>query len=85
MKDPEQEARETLERVERDSETLGSSSLNRMSRRMTDHFSGRDAIGAGENGQTDPIEVWGRRIGRSLSVVGFVVLVYWLASQLQLV
>ena len=85
MKDPEQEARETLERVERDSETLGSSSLNRMSRRMTDHFSGRDAIGAGENGRTDPIEVWGRRIGRSLSVVGFVVLVYWLASQLQLV
>ena len=84
MKDPEQEARETLERVERDTETLGSSSLNRMSRRMTDHFSGRDAIGAGENGQTDPIEVWGRRIGRSLSVVGFVVLVYWLASQLQL-
>jgi hypothetical protein len=85
MTDPEQESREALERVARDSETLGSSSLNRMSRRMTDHFSGRDAVGAGEDGQTDPIEVWGRRIGRGLSVVGFIVLVYWLASQLQLI
>ncbi len=54
MKDPEQEARETLERVERDSETLGSSSLNRMSRRMTDHFSGRDAIGAGGRRRNRP-------------------------------
>ncbi len=42
-------------------------------------------IGAAENGGTDPIELWGRRIGRSLSVVGFVVLVYWLAVQLQLI
>lgn len=84
MNDPEQESREALERVKRDSETLGSSSLNRISRRMTDHFSGNDAVGRAENGETDPIEVWGRRIGRSLSVVGFVVLVYWLASQLQL-
>ena len=85
MKDSLQESREALERVKRDSETLGSSSLNRMSRRMTDHFSGRDAVGAAENGETDPIEVWGRRIGRSLSVVGFVVLVYWLAVQLRLI
>lgn len=84
MNDRERESREAIERVRRDSETLGASSLNRMSRRMTDHFSGQDAIGAGEGGQTDPIEVWGRRIGRGLSVVGFIVLVYWLASQLHL-
>ena len=37
-----------------------------------------------ETAKRIPIEVWGRRIGRSLSVVGFVVLVYWLASQLHL-
>ncbi|WP_210496445.1 hypothetical protein [Microvirga antarctica] len=85
MSDAERESRETLERVKRDSETLGSSSLNRMSRRMTDHFTGQDAVGAGEDGGTDPIELWGRRIGRSLSIVGFIVLVYWLAAQLHLV
>jgi hypothetical protein len=84
MNDSKRESREALERVKRDSETLGSSSLTRMSRRMTDHLSGRDAIGAADNGDTDPIELWGRRIGRSLSIVGFVVLVYWLAVQLGL-
>jgi hypothetical protein len=84
MNDSKRESREALERVKRDSETLGSSSLNRMSRRMTDHLSARDAIGEGDNGDTDPIELWGRRIGRSLSIVGFVVLVYWLAVQLGL-
>lgn len=85
MNDPERESREALERVKRDSETLGSSSLNRMSRRMSDHLTGRDAVGAAEDGGTDPIELWGRRIGRSLSVVGFIVLVYWLAVQLRLI
>ena len=31
----------------------------------------------------DPIEVWGRRIGRALSAVGVVVLTWWLGVQLR--
>jgi hypothetical protein len=74
------EARRTLDRVARESETLGASSL----RRMSDHFGARDAAGTGEGGATDPIELWGRRIGRALSVVGVVVLSLWLLVQLKL-
>jgi hypothetical protein len=80
--DREREAREALERVRRDSESLGSSSLARAGRRVGDHFSGRDAIGEAEGGGTDPIEVWGRRVGRGLSVVGVVALSLWLGRQL---
>lgn len=75
------EAREALERVSRDSETAGSSALARMSQRAQDHFAARDAEDAFE-GSTDPIELWGRRIGRALSLVGVVVLGLWLLVQL---
>ncbi len=81
----ERQAREALDRVARDSETVGSSSIARAGRRMGDHFAGRDAVGAAEGGGTDPIELWGRRIGRALSVVGVVVLALWLAAQLGLI
>jgi hypothetical protein len=82
--DRDREADEALRRVRRDSETIGSSSLARMGRRMGDHLSGRDAVGEAE-GATDPVELWGRRIGRVLSVIGFVVLSLWLAVQLELI
>ena len=78
----EREAREALERVRRDTETVGSSALARMSRRAQDHFGGRDATGSAEGGGTDPIELWGRRIGRTLSLVGVIVLGLWLLIQL---
>ncbi len=95
----EDEAREALERVARDSETLGTSSLARIGRRLGDHFAARDAVGTGRDkpgtgrdapgterdGGTDPIELWGRRIGRGLSLVGFVVLTLWLLAQLKLI
>ncbi|MGO4572052.1 hypothetical protein [Microvirga sp. 2TAF3] len=84
MSKEEQESREVLERVKRDSETIGSSSLSRMSRRLVDHFGARDAIGDADGGSTDPIELWGRRIGRALSLIGVIVLTYWLAVQLRL-
>jgi hypothetical protein len=80
--DRDQEARDALERVRRDSEIAGTSSMARLSRRMGDHFGGKDAVGAGPDGATDPAEIWGRRIGRSLSVVAFVLLSLWLAHQL---
>ncbi|SCY17232.1 hypothetical protein [Microvirga guangxiensis] len=83
--DREREAREALERVQRDSEALGSSALARMSRHAQDHFSARDAVGAGEGGDTDSIELWGRRIGRVLSLIGVVVLTLWLLAQLGII
>ena len=78
------EVREALERVQRDSETLGSSALARMGQRAGDHFGAKDAIGAAEGGGTDPIELWGRRIGRALSLIGVVILAIWLLIQLRI-
>jgi hypothetical protein len=83
--DRDKETEEALRRVREHSETIGSSSLSRIGRRMGDHLAGRDAIGEAEGGGTDPIELWGRRIGRFLSVIGFVVLALWLAVQLGLI
>ena len=78
------EAREALERVRRDTETLGSSALARMGRQAGEHFGAKDAVGTGEGGGTDPIELWGRRIGRALSLVGVVILTIWLLVQLRI-
>ena len=78
------EAREALERVQRDTETLGSSALARMGRRAGDHFGAKDAMGSNADGGTDPIELWGRRIGRILSLIGVVILGLWLLVQLDI-
>jgi hypothetical protein len=75
------ESREALARVARDSETVGSSALARSGRRIADHFAARDAVGDVEGGSTDPAELWGRRIGRALSLLGCIALVYWLGVQ----
>jgi hypothetical protein len=80
----ERESREALERVARDSETFATSSLGRAGRRFRDHLAAKDAIGDAEGGGTDPVELWGRRIGRALSVLGFIGLSLWLAVQLKL-
>ena len=79
----EKQSREALERVARESETIGTSSLARVGRRLGDHFTGADAVGDAGGG-TDPVELWGRRIGRALSLIGVVVLGYWLGAQLRL-
>lgn len=78
----EREAREALDRVARDSETILGSSLGRAGRRVGDHFAARDAVGDADGG-TDPVEVWGRRIGRALSLLGVVVLAYLVGAQLR--
>jgi hypothetical protein len=75
-----QEAKAILDRAKRDQEGILASSMARAS----DHFSGKDAVGQGEGGATDPIEVWGRRIGRSLSLIGVIVLGYLLGVQLKI-
>jgi hypothetical protein len=79
----EKQSREALERVARESETIGTSSLARVCRRLGDHFAGADAVDD-TGGGSDPIELWGRRIGRALSLIGVVVLGYWLGAQLRL-
>ena len=79
----ERQSREALERVARESETIGTSSLAQAGRRLGNHFAGADAVGDADGG-TDPIELWGRRIGRALSLIGVVVLVYLLGVQLRL-
>jgi hypothetical protein len=83
MRDDERQkaSRDALERAARDSETIGSSALARSARRVADHFAGRDSIRESEDGGTDPAEVWGRRIGRALSLLGVVLLAYWLGVQ----
>jgi hypothetical protein len=52
------------------------SSLAAAGRRAAGHFSGRKP---GENAHAaDPIELWGRRIGRALSLIGVVALAAYL-------
>jgi hypothetical protein len=70
----EAEAKAALERVKRDSESLFGSSMGRAAQ----HFSGADAP------EGDRVELWGRRIGRSLSLLGVVVLAWWLGHQLKI-
>ncbi|MCW2308532.1 hypothetical protein [Rhodobium gokarnense] len=68
------EADEALRRVERDSETIGTSSYTRVARQASDHFSGKDAD------PDDRIEVWGRRIGRIAGLIFFIGLVLYLVT-----
>lgn len=58
-----------LDGVARDSETVGSSSLARTANRARAHLAGSDAPSG------DPMEIWGRRIGRSLGLIAVVALV----------
>ena len=65
------EALRTLETLnERD--TFVTSALARSAKRASDHFAARDAAGE------DRIELWGRRIGRALSLAGLVALAIYL-------
>ncbi|MBO6640118.1 MAG: hypothetical protein JJ920_19645 [Roseitalea sp.] len=72
----EDEARKVIERVERDSEIVGRSSFVRAAGKARDHLT------AAEADADDPVEVWGRRVGRILSVIAFIVLALWLFAYL---
>jgi hypothetical protein len=65
------EALATLNQL-REGDTFASSVLARTARRAGDHFAAKDAAGE------DRIEVWGRRIGRSLSLAGLIALAVYL-------
>lgn len=65
-----------LERVAQESESLGTSSFARTATRVSDHMSAKDAEA------DDWAELWGKRIGRGLSIIAFIVLAYWLFGHL---
>jgi len=71
--DPEAQRREALRTLDtlKEGDTFATSTLARTARRASDHFGARDA---GE----DRIELWGRRIGRGLSLAGLVALAIYL-------
>lgn len=68
-------AREELAALAREP-ALGGSALAAASRRAVRHFAGEDAGEA--PGAADGIEIWGRRIGRLLSLAAFAGLAVYL-------
>jgi hypothetical protein len=73
------DANATLEALRRRGGALGGSALADAARQAADHFAGQDAVGQGMGGGTDPVELWGRRIGRGLSLIGFIALSVYLS------
>lgn len=71
-----EEAKRILERVQRESETVGTSSMARTTEQFKKHVSGMD--GTAED--TDEIEVLGKRIGRSLGWFAVVILIIYLLN-----
>ena len=69
-----EEAREALRAVSREPASIFSSALSRAS----DHLAAKDAD------PQDGVELWGRRIGRGLSVIAFIVLAGLVGRQLHL-
>lgn len=58
-----------LEELRGQDDSLFGSALARAGQRAADHFAARDAS---IEAPDDPAELWGRRIGRALSVVAFI-------------
>ena len=59
-------ALDELQRLQREGDVLGGE-LKGVYRRTAEHFSAAEARDSG-----DPIELWGRRIGRGLAAVAFI-------------
>jgi hypothetical protein len=64
------EALDTLEKLKRDRAPLAGSGLAEAARRAGRHFAAVDATGP--DGTRDPVELWGRRIGRALSLLAVI-------------
>lgn len=65
------EAREQLKTLG-DSESLFAGSIGQAARRAAAHFAGRG------DGSDDAVEIWGKRIGRALSLGGVIALALYL-------
>jgi hypothetical protein len=59
----------------RERDDIASSALTRAARRAGDHFAAKDAQIEAAN---DRVELWGRRVGRGLSLVAFIALAIYL-------
>jgi len=70
------EAVETLDRLKRDRAPFTGSGLAEAARRAGRHFAAADAVDPG--GARDPIELWGRRVGRALSLLAVIALSIYL-------
>lgn len=68
--DGSREAKQILDRVEADSEKLGTSNMARNANRLRDHFMGE------ENPEDERLEVMAKRIARILAAIAFVYL-FW--------
>lgn len=73
-RDDSEEARRILDRIDREQAPLASGLARRTADRLHDHMAASDAD------QSDPIEVWGTRIGRILGIVVMTGLVLYLVS-----
>lgn len=62
------EAQRILNRVEREAEQVGTSTMARTANKVRDHF-----MGEGKT-RGDPVEIWGKRIGRTLAAIAFAAL-----------
>lgn len=72
----EQQARESLERVRDEGDVFGGSAVARAAERARRHFGGADAPPG------DSMELWGRRIGRTLALAFVILLLVWLVRSL---
>ncbi|BCG85155.1 hypothetical protein MesoLj113c_12650 [Mesorhizobium sp. 113-3-9] len=70
--DSDRESRRILERVAQETDPAGASFVARTTKGMRDHVAAADAD------RTDPIEVWGTRIGRILGLLLALGLMVWL-------
>lgn len=70
------EALATLENLRRDRAPLMGSGLVDAAHRAARHFAAADAVGP--DGARDPIELWGRRVGRALSLLAVIALAVYL-------
>lgn len=70
------EAERIINRVENESETLGTSSFARQANRFRDHMM------ADDKEQADAAELWGTRIARGLAIIAFIAMSIWWISYL---
>jgi hypothetical protein len=61
-----------LQRLREEGAEIGGA-LSAMAKRTASHFAGHDRVT-----ERDPIELWGKRIGRALSLIGVVALAIYL-------
>jgi hypothetical protein len=70
------EALDALDKLRRERTPLAGSGLAEAARRAVRHFAAADAVGP--DGARDPIELWGRRIGRTLGLLAVIALSIYL-------